>query len=246
MISLNHRRRGEADPAVAARSEAGSRASGEGSPAHRERLARRATARLAGVVALAAAASVLAGCGAGAGSSPVEPSAISRFDGMSAAGLSAPNFTLRDQYGQMVSLAGERGKFVVITFLYTHCTNVCPVIAEQLNQALRDLGPGARAQVRVLAVSVDPRGDTPAAVAHFIAVHRLLPQFLYLTGTEKTLAPIWASYHIASEQTPEGLVVGHTALEILLNRNGQPEAIYDSTVTPEQVIHDLGVLGLKE
>jgi cytochrome oxidase Cu insertion factor (SCO1/SenC/PrrC family) len=100
--------------------------------------------------------------------------------------------------------------------------------------------------VRVLAVSVDPKGDTPKAVAHFIAVHRLLPQFLYLTGTAKTLEPIWNGYHIASTQTGDSLVVGHTAIVILLNRSGKPQTIYDATVTPHQVLHDLRVLGLPE
>src|SRR5271154_2210240 len=115
--------------------------------------------------------------------------APSRFDGMSANGLTAPDFALRDQHGQMIRLSAERGRFVVLTFLYVDCRDVCPVIAGQLNQALRELGP-ARNDVRVLAVSVDPKGDTPAAVRHFIAVHRLLPQFLYLTGTTRTLEPI--------------------------------------------------------
>jgi protein SCO1/2 len=190
---------------------------------------------------LVAVVALLAGCGGS--STPSSTATSSRFDGMSASGLTAPNFTLHDQHGQLVQLKDERGKFVVITFLYVHCTNVCPVIAEQLNQALRELGP-ARSQVRVLAVSVDPKGDTPTAVAHFIAVHRLLPQFLYLTGNAKQLEPVWRAYHIASSQTSNGLVVGHTAIEILLDRAGQPQAVYDSTVTPQQVVHDLHVLGL--
>ena len=62
--------------------------------------------------------------------------------------------SLRDQHGQLVSLASERGKFVIVTFLYTHCKNVCPIVASQLNQTLRDLEPSARSDVRVLAVSV--------------------------------------------------------------------------------------------
>ena len=163
---------------------------------------------------------------------------------MSVAGLTAPDFVLRDQHGQLIRLASERGRFVVITFLYVHCRNVCPVIAQQLNQALRDLG-AARSQVRVLAVSVDPRGDTRAAVAHFIAVHRLLPQFLYLTGSAKTLERVWSGYHIASTQTGNSVVVGHTAIELLLDRSGRPRALYDATVTPQQVLHDLRVLGLQ-
>jgi protein SCO1/2 len=189
---------------------------------------------------------VLGGCGGS--SKPVQASAPprSRFDGIPAAGYKAPDFALHDQHGQLIQLSAERGKFVVITFLYVHCTNVCPVIAQQLNRALGDLPPAARDDVRVLAVSVDPKGDTPSAVAHFIAVHRLLPQFLYLTGTAKALEPVWAGYHIASTQTGKGVVVGHTAIEILLNRSGKPQAIYDATVTPEQVLHDLRVLGLQE
>jgi protein SCO1 len=187
----------------------------------------------------------LAGCG-GSSSPTIQGNAPTPYDGMSAQGYNAPNFALHDQHGQLIRLSAERGKFVLLTFLYVHCTNVCPVIAGQLNQTLRDLPPSSRDQVRVLAVSVDPKGDTPKAVAHFIAIHRLLPQFLYLTGTAKTLQPIWDGYHIASTQTGDGLVVGHTALVILLNRSGKPQTIYDATVTPHQVLHDLRVLGLPE
>jgi protein SCO1 len=183
----------------------------------------------------------LAGCG---GSSGPSQGSGSRFEGMPTGGLSAPDFALRDQRGTLIHLSAERGKFVVITFLYVHCKDVCPVIAQQLNQALRDLGR-ARRDVRVLAVSVDPSGDTRSAVARFVATHRLLPQFLYLTGSAKTLEAVWTGYHIASTPTGNGVVVGHTALEILLDRRGVPQVVYDSTVTPQQVVHDLRVLGLQ-
>ena len=72
-----------------------------------------------------------------------------------------------------------------------------------------------------------------------------MPQFLYLTGSATVLERVWAGYHIASTQTAGSLVVGHTAISILLDRNGTPQAIYDATVTPQQVLHDLHVLGLR-
>jgi protein SCO1/2 len=194
--------------------------------------------------ALAAIAAVLAGCGGGGSGQPQSVNGpSSRFEGMSANGLEAPEFALRDQHGQLVRLSAERGKYVVVTFLYVHCRNVCPIIAGQLNQALRELGP-ARKDVRVLAVSVDPKGDTPSAVRHFIAVHRLLPEFLYLTGTAKTLEPVWHEYHIASTQIGKGVVVGHTAIELLLDPSGKPRLLYDSQVTGQEVVHDLHALGL--
>src|SRR5581483_2520527 len=52
----------------------------------------------------------------------------------------APNFTLVDQQGQQVSLAQFRGQPVVLTFLYTHCPDACPLIADQIRQATDQLG----------------------------------------------------------------------------------------------------------
>ena len=199
---------------------------------------------LPGAAVLAMLPVALTGCGGSPARDPAAASGrSSRFEGIPAAGLAAPDFALRDQHGQVVSLGAQRGRYVVVTFLYVHCPNVCPIIAGQLNEALRELGP-SRSDVRVLAVSVDPKGDTPSAVRHFIVVHRLLPEFHYLTGTVKELEPIWHRYHIASTQTRERIVVGHTAIEILLDRTGKPRLLYDSHVTAQEVVHDLRALGL--
>jgi protein SCO1/2 len=75
-----------------------------------------------------------------------------------------PDCRLADQHGRVVHLAGLNGKVVLLTFLYTHCPDVCPLTASNLNAALLRLGPDRHA-VEVLAVSVDPAGDTPNAVA---------------------------------------------------------------------------------
>jgi len=197
-----------------------------------------------GVAALCVVCAVCAGCGGTQAPAQVATTP-SPYSGMRAANLFAPNFTLEDQHRQAVTLSAMRGKFVLLTFLYVHCKDVCPVIAQQLNEALLQLPRASRAQVRVLAVSVDPKGDTPSAVAHFIAVRRLLPQFFYLTGTAKSLLPVWHDYHVAVEASA-GLVIGHSAYVMLLNRDLRETVIYDSTVTPEQVLHDLHVLGLPE
>ena len=63
----------------------------------------------------------------------------------------APPIALRNHLGQPVTLSEYRGKAVLVTFLYTHCPDVCPLIAENLNAALRGLG-AQRSRVRVLAV----------------------------------------------------------------------------------------------
>jgi protein SCO1/2 len=68
-----------------------------------------------------------------------------------------PAFSLRDQNGHLVRLRQQRGKVVLITFLYTHCPDVCPLTAENLNQALHSIGT-QRANVRVMLIRFAPRG----------------------------------------------------------------------------------------
>ena len=69
----------------------------------------------------------------------------------------APPLALRNAAGHRVTLSGKRGRYVLVTFLYTNCPDVCPLIASNLNTVLRTLGQ--RSNTDVLAVSVDPKGD---------------------------------------------------------------------------------------
>jgi len=155
--------------------------------------------------------------------------------------LPAHDFALRDQDGKLVRLSALAGKYRIVTFLYTSCPDVCPLIASNLNLALRKLTPAERAQVRVLAISVDPKGDTPAAVRRYVKAHRLLPQFRYLTGTHAQLAPVWRGWHVAV--TPGKLdTVDHSAYEMLVDPQGKGRVVYDAGVQWDDVLHDLRVL----
>lgn len=102
----------------------------------------------------------------------------------------APTFSLKDASGRPFSLVGACGQVVLLTFLYTHCPDVCPLIATKLQVTLGQLGSDAE-QVRVVAVSVDPVGDTPASVAQFSAAHQMTGKWVYLLGSLDQLAPVW-------------------------------------------------------
>jgi protein SCO1 len=148
-----------------------------------------------------------------------------------------PDFTLRDQRRRAVHLRALRGKVVLLTFLYTHCPDVCPITAANLNTALRRLG-GERPQVVVLAVSVDPAGDTRASVLSFIRQHRLLPQFRYLTGGRTTLARVWRKYNVAVVRRSPG-DVDHALYTLLVDRNGTARVLFDTKATPSALAHDV-------
>jgi protein SCO1 len=150
-----------------------------------------------------------------------------------------PNFALHDQDGRLVSLHGERGKVVLLTFLYTHCPDVCPITAQNLNGALKLLLHSERARVRILAVSVDPRRDTRRAVRAFVRSHRLLPQFRYLTGTFHDLVKAWRFYNITSIREARSGTINHTLYTLLIDRGGKARVLYDATAQSAAVAHDL-------
>ena len=149
----------------------------------------------------------------------------------------APNFALRDQNGKVVKLSALRGTPVLVTFLYTHCPDVCPLIATHLDTAAQQLG-----HVRVLAVSVDPARDTRAAARSFVRARELSPRFSYLVGTRAQLSKVWAAYHIAVQPGPK-MTVTHSAYTFLVDAKGQERVLFDSQVKPAEVVHDVRSLG---
>jgi protein SCO1/2 len=191
--------------------------------------------RIAALSALAAAAVACAGCGGTNGP------AASTFNGtLFSPPRAAPAFTLHDQAGHASGLSAAPGHYVIVTFLYTHCPDVCPVIAGKLNTVLKS-ATARRAGLEVLAVSVDPKRDTPAAVRTFVHDHQLVPAFRYLTGTRAELAPVWKGFEVAAIAGPKGTVT-HSSFEILIDPAGKERLIYDRTVIPAAIIHDLEAL----
>jgi protein SCO1/2 len=151
--------------------------------------------------------------------------------------VAAPGFALRDQDGRLTGPSRLRGHWYVVAFLYTHCPDVCPVIAGNLGVALRRLP-----DLRVLAISVDPKNDTAASVKAFLRAHNLSSRFRYVTGTRAQLAPIWARYHVAAIAGPKP-IVSHTAFELLVDPQGRERVLYDPQVQAEDVARDISALG---
>lgn len=202
--------------------------------------------RAPALLALLAALLVAAGCGGGsepaAGTAAAPATGSVPDDGWAGARLGnpkpVPDFTLRDQDGKRVTLGDLRGKIVLVTFLYTHCPDICPLIAANLDAAVRSLESGQRQDVRILAISVDPKRDTRAQVRSYVKVHRLLPQFRYLIGTKRELTVVWRKFDVqAVARDPE--LVDHTAYTLLVDPSGDGIVIYPFDFTTQDVLHDL-------
>ncbi len=170
----------------------------------------------------------------------------SGLQGTDLGGTPAPGFQLTDQFGKTITLSQFRGKPVILTFLYTHCPDQCPLTAEKLHAVMLNLGSQAQ-NVAVLAVSTDPQRDTIAAATTFSNAHRMLDYWHYLIGTHAQLSPIWSSYAVYAAPTPtaNGGTVSHTTAIFIIDKQGRERIFLGDDATSAQITADLEIL-LKE
>ena len=133
-----------------------------------------------------------------------------------------------------------RGKAVFVTFLYTHCPDVCPLMTAELHNTLERLGPARSKHLQIVAISVDPHRDSRQAVAHFVDEHGMSGRMKYLIGDTHELARVWEAWNVGSEPdsvNPE--FVAHSALIYGIGASGRLTTIYPSNFKPAQIVHDL-------
>lgn len=147
---------------------------------------------------------------------------------------------LRNYLGEKVDLAAYRGKAVFVTFLYTRCPDVCPLMTAELHNTLEQLGPARSKQLQIVAISVDPHHDNRQAVARFLRLHGMSGRMKYLIGNAEQLGPVWEAWNVGSEPdsvNPE--FVAHSALIYGIAASGRLTTIYPENFKPNQIIHDL-------
>jgi protein SCO1/2 len=156
----------------------------------------------------------------------------------------APPLSLRNYLGERVDIDSYRGKAVLVTFLYTHCPEICPLIAANLRVAQSLMSASAAANTQIIAVSVDPRGDTPATVAAFLKVHGMTGRMKYLIGSAHELAAVWKAWGVGSEvDASQPDFVNHSALVYGIDASGQMRTVYISNDwKPAEIAHDAPLL----
>jgi protein SCO1 len=150
-------------------------------------------------------------------------------------GVRAPQFTLTDEHGKPVSMDQYRGKPVVVTYVYTHCKESCPIQAQMIRGALDDLGH----DIPALAVTVDPFRDTPASARAFLRRAKMTGRMRFVLGTRRQLQPLYRGFAIQPQLRDRE----HQAYITLVDREGlQRVAVPVNQTSPEDLAHDIEVL----
>jgi cytochrome oxidase Cu insertion factor (SCO1/SenC/PrrC family) len=133
----------------------------------------------------------------------------------------APDFTLTDQLGHVVSSSDWRGRAVVLEFMDSHCVDICPIISQEFVDAYHDLGPRS-AGVVFVAVNVNPFHAAVADVASFTDEHQLntIPSWHFLTGPVSTLQATWNSYGVSVDAPNPDADVVHSSFVYFIDPNG--------------------------
>ena len=143
-----------------------------------------------------------------------------------------------------MNLDQYRGKAVLVTFIYDHCPDICPLMVGNLHTAQAQLGPEAQ-KLQIIAVSVDPRGDTPSTVKAFLREHRMTGRMEYLIGSRPELEKVWRDWSILSKATPtpkDPDLVEHSALVYGISASGRITTLYPHDFVPSQIVHDVPIL----
>src|SRR5271166_356092 len=164
-------------------------------------------------------------------------------DGLLSPPAPAPPLALRNYLGQPVNIASYRGKAVLVTFLYTNCPDICPLITSNLRVAQNLMGSAVAAKAPIIAVSVHPRGHTPKAVAAFLARHEMTGRMQYLIGSPPQLARVWKARAVGPEQdAQQPQFVNHSGLVYGITGSGKRVTIYAASFQPSEIAHDVPIL----
>ncbi|MGH8064403.1 MAG: SCO family protein [Candidatus Entotheonellia bacterium] len=159
----------------------------------------------------------------------------------------APVFSLTTQDGHQLALKGLRGKVVVVTFIYTSCTDACPLLTAKMAALQDDLGSDFGSKVFFVSITVDPERDTPEVLTRYAQAHGAnLSGWAFLTGMPDQIRTVARQYGIYYKKQASG-DVDHTFLTSLVDQHGSLRVQYMGIrFDPDELRRDLQSLLAEE
>ncbi len=151
----------------------------------------------------------------------------------------APDFTLTDQTNQTVSLSDFKGKYVLLYFGFTNCTQECPLTMGYLKQMRDKLGSLANG-VQVILITTDPVRDTPQLLGQWLG--HFDPSFIGLTSSKATLQKVWSDYGVSVLDNGET----HSSYLYLIDPTGNLMATYPILQNVDGITADMRYLLRKQ
>ena len=118
-------------------------------------------------------------------------------------------FSLIKPDGNLTNLSDNEGQVLVVSFIYSRCPDVCPIVSSNLRWLSQELAEDYETNFSIISVTVDPWWDTQNVLGEYADQRNL--SWPHLTGDLESLEPIWESFHVGlqtytnvSNETNEG------------------------------------------
>lgn len=136
-----------------------------------------------------------------------------------------PSTEFRDQGGRPFKFEQLRGNVVVVAFIYTRCTDACPLITQKFARLRADLGA---ASYHYVEVSIDPAHDTVGALARYARRYGATGGgWSFITGSPAALAKLWRSAGVAVIDDGRGELIHNDRL-LLVGPDGTLADVIDA------------------
>jgi protein SCO1 len=161
---------------------------------------------------------------------------------------SAPDFQLTDQTGATFSSQALAGHVTLLDFIYTRCTDACPLLSATFQQTMRQLSDekllGSR--VTLVSLSVDPQHDTPSVMAEYGQQFKADPAtWKMLTGDWDQVYDVVTGFKVdtrpprpaADAPAPGGTELTHSTRIVLMDAQRQVRAYLEGQdATPDDLV----------
>lgn len=146
-------------------------------------------------------------------------------------------FSLVDTSGKRVTNRDFHGKLMLVFFGYAHCPDVCPTELQTMSTVMEKLGPEA-AKVAPIFISVDPKRDTPEALANYMK--NFDPRITGLTGDQNDISNAAKAYRVYYRKAGGGAgddyTVDHSAFAYLMDGEGKYLTHFSFNTEPDSML----------
>lgn len=161
--------------------------------------------------------------------------------------LSGSSYQLLNEDSVSVEYPADfRGDIQIVSFMFTHCPDICPAITANMRNIQDNLQDTAN--IRLLEITFDPERDTPSILKKYKDTFGLDEQFTLLTGDTTTINAVLGEFDIFAEKVqpdslnndPDRYNMKHSNRILVVDKQGRVRFEYPgSYVRPEHVIEDI-------
>lgn len=146
-----------------------------------------------------------------------------------------PDLKLVRDDGHSVDLRSELndGRTVVLNFIYTTCTTICPV-SSQIFSVLQEKLGAERGKVHLVSISIDPEQDTPEHLRTYAARFRAGPGWQHYTGTVQQSIAAQVAFGAY-----RGDKMSHAPLTLVRTAAGGPWTRFDGFATADDLLAEI-------